>query len=77
MAVDAVLLKNAPQIYQRLADNALYRYLKIGKRPSTITSGSSDLIDVITEEEPDSDIKASVLGRRSYIDDILKPVTSW
>ena len=70
-------LKNAPQIYQRLTDNALYGYLKIGTRPTTITSVSLDLIDVFTDGEPDSDMKTSVLGRRSYIDDILIPAPSW
>ena len=69
-------LKNAPQIYQRLIDDALYGYLKIGARPNTITSVSSDLIDVFTDGEPDSDMKASVLGRRSYIDNILIPAKS-
>ena len=70
-------MKNAPQIYQRLIDNVLYGYLKIGTRPNTVASGSSDLIDVLTGGEPDSDINASVLGRRSYIDDILIPAKSW
>ena len=42
-------LKSAPQIYQRLIDNALYGYLKIGTRPTTIASGLSGLIDVFTE----------------------------
>ena len=70
-------LKKAPQIYQRLIDNALYGYLKIGTRPTTITSGSPDLIDVSTDGEPISDMKTSVLGRRSYIDDILIPAPSW
>ena len=42
-------LKNAPQIYQRLIDNASYRYLKIGTRSTKIASGSSDLIDVFTD----------------------------
>ena len=68
--------KNASQIYQRLIDNALYGYLKI-----TTSSGSSDTmsaqpIDVFKEGEPDDDSRPSVLGRRSYIDDILIPATS-
>ena len=62
-------LKNAPQICQRLIDNALCGYLKIGTRSTTITSGSPDLIDVFTDGEPDSDMKTSALGRSSYIDD--------
>ena len=70
-------LNNAPQIDQRLIDNAFYGYLKIGTRPTTIDWGSSDLIDVFTEGEPYSDMKSSVLGRRLYIDDILIPAKSW
>ena len=70
-------LKNALQIYQRLIDNALYKYLKIGIRPTILASGSLDLIDVFTDGKPDSDMKASVLGRRSCIDDILIPAKSW
>uniref|UniRef100_H3H9I8 Reverse transcriptase domain-containing protein n=1 Tax=Phytophthora ramorum TaxID=164328 RepID=H3H9I8_PHYRM len=59
-------LKNAPQIYQRLIDNALYGHLRI--------SASHDLstpIDVFEAGEPEPELKPSVLGRRSYIDDIL------
>ena len=70
-------LKNAPQIYQRLIDNALYGYLKIGAKPSSESAGPSKSIDVFTEGEPDPDLRPSVLGRRSYIDDILIPATSW
>ena len=70
-------LKNVPQIYQRLIDNALYRYLKIGVKSESTTAGSPKLIDVFTDCEPDTDLKPSVLGRRSYIDDILIPATSW
>ena len=70
-------LKNAPQIYQRLIDNALYGYLKIGSDHDPIKVESPKLIDVFTEGEPDTDQKPSVLGRRSYIDDILIPATSW
>uniref|UniRef100_A0AAV1VFN9 Reverse transcriptase n=1 Tax=Peronospora matthiolae TaxID=2874970 RepID=A0AAV1VFN9_9STRA len=65
-------LKNAPQIYQRLVDNALYRYLKIGQR-----SASDGPIDVFKDGEPETDRRPSILGRRSYIDDILIPATSW
>ena len=70
-------LKNAPQIYQRLIDNALYGYLKIGTSSDSITAELSKPIDVFTEGEPDTDPRPSVLGRRSYIDDILIPATSW
>ena len=55
-------LKNAPQIYQRLIENALYGYLKIGTCPTTIESESSDHIDKFTDGGPDSYMKASVLG---------------
>ena len=65
-------LKNAPQIYQRLVDNALYGYLKIVQR-----SPSDDQIDVFKDGEPETDRRPSILGRRSYIDDILIPATSW
>uniref|UniRef100_A0AAV1TYM3 Reverse transcriptase domain-containing protein n=1 Tax=Peronospora matthiolae TaxID=2874970 RepID=A0AAV1TYM3_9STRA len=41
-------LKNAPQIYQHLVDNALYGYLKIGQR-----SASDGPIDVFKDGEPD------------------------
>ena len=70
-------LKNAPQIYQRLIDNALYGYLKIGIAPDNIATRSPKLIDVFTEGELDTSQEPSVLGRRSYIDDILIPATSW
>ena len=80
-------LKHALQIYQRLIDNALYGYLNISTGPdsnttgspsaNTITTGSTKLIDVFTEREPDTSQSQSVLGRRSYIDDILIPATSW
>ena len=65
-------LKNAPQIYQSLVDNALYGYLKIGQR-----SSSDGQIDVFKDGEPETDRRPSILGRRSYIDDILIPATSW
>ena len=77
MAEDAVWIEECTQIYQRLIDNALYGYLKIGTRPTTIASESSSLIDVFTDGEPNSDMKASVLGRSSYIDDIPIPTKSW
>ena len=69
--------KNAPQIYQRLIDNALYGYLKIDPKSESTVVGSPKMIDVFTDGEPDMDLKTSVLGRRSYIDDILIPATSW
>ena len=51
-------LKNAPQIYQRLVDNALYGYLKIGQR-----SVSDGPIDVFKDGEPETDRRPSILGR--------------
>uniref|UniRef100_H3GU70 Reverse transcriptase domain-containing protein n=1 Tax=Phytophthora ramorum TaxID=164328 RepID=H3GU70_PHYRM len=65
-------LKNDPQIYQRLIDNALYGHLRIraGHDPSKP-------IDVFEAGEPEPELKPSVLGRRSYIDDILVTATTW
>ena len=70
-------LKNAPQIYQRLIGNALYGYLKIGADKDVNATDPSKLTDVLTEGEPETDRAPSVLGRRSYIDDISIPATSW
>ncbi|KAE8898220.1 hypothetical protein PF005_g22398 [Phytophthora fragariae] len=72
-------LKNAPQIYQRMLDNALYGFTQIprlegdpvSKRPDPETR--PDLIPT----EPKDDGKKSALGRRSYIDDILITAESW
>ena len=69
-------LKNAPPIYQRLIDNALYGYLEIGADTDASSMESSRRIDVIIEGEPDICQKPSVLGQRSYIDDIFIPITS-
>ena len=76
-STNAFRVKECPQIYQRLIDNALYGYLKIGTSSDGITTGSTKLKDVFTEGEPDKDPRPSVLGRRSYIDDILIPAKSW
>ncbi|ETI53999.1 hypothetical protein F443_03141 [Phytophthora nicotianae P1569] len=67
-------LKNAPQVYQRLLDNALYGYLRIPE-----DSDQSGAVDVFQVGEPDLDSESPVLGRRSYIDDILICVvkSSW
>ena len=62
-------LKNPLQIYQRLIDNALYGYLKIGADPGAFSMKSSKRIDLFTEEEPDTSQTPSVLGRRSCIDE--------
>ena len=70
-------LKNAPHIYQRLIDNALYGYLKIGAGKDVNATDHPKSTDVFTEGEPETDQAPSVLGRRSYIDDILIPATSW
>uniref|UniRef100_H3H288 Reverse transcriptase domain-containing protein n=1 Tax=Phytophthora ramorum TaxID=164328 RepID=H3H288_PHYRM len=65
-------LKNAPQIYQRLIDNALYGHFRIcaGHDPS-------EPIDVFDSGEPEPQPRPSVLGRRSYIDDILVTAITW
>ncbi|GMF15042.1 unnamed protein product [Phytophthora fragariaefolia] len=62
-------LCNAPQIYQRLIDNALYGFL----RPSPDDATR----DVFEEGTPVRPGVHSILGRRSYIDDILIGGTSW
>ncbi|KAE9299541.1 hypothetical protein PR003_g22966 [Phytophthora rubi] len=72
-------LKNAPQIYQWMLDNALYGFTRISRlegdrvpeQPDPETSPG--LIPI----EPKGDGKKSVLGRRSYIDDILITAESW
>ncbi|KAE9293119.1 hypothetical protein PR003_g24588, partial [Phytophthora rubi] len=72
-------LKNAPQIYQRMLDNALYGFTRIPRleknpaRKQPDPEASPDLIP----SEPKDDDKKSVLGRRSYIDDILITAESW
>ncbi|OWZ19821.1 reverse transcriptase [Phytophthora megakarya] len=60
---------NAPQIYQRLLENALYGFLKIGN--------GEDQADVFISGGPEMGHGSSVLGRRSYIDDILVTANSW
>ena len=50
--------------------------MKIGYNIDATAAGSTNLIDVFTEGEPDTDMKSSVLGRISYIDDILIPAES-
>ncbi|CAI5711489.1 unnamed protein product [Peronospora effusa] len=65
-------LKNAPQIYQRLLDNALCGFLRIS--PGAVTEETEDLF---ATGEPDAKSGLSVLGRRSYIDDILVPAELW
>ncbi|POM78933.1 Reverse transcriptase [Phytophthora palmivora] len=65
-------LKNAPQIYQRLLDNALYGFLKV-----TQDQDRSDRKGVFETGEPDLERNKSVLGRRTYIDDILVTGRSW
>ncbi|KAE8969358.1 hypothetical protein PF011_g26837 [Phytophthora fragariae] len=72
-------LKNAPQIYQRMLDNALYGFTRIPRlegdpaRKQPDPEASPDLIP----SEPKDDGKKSVLGRRSYIDGILITAESW
>ena len=70
-------LKTAPQIYQRMVDNALYGYLKIGEQRRSSGREVSQPGDVFTNGEPDPHRNRSVLGRKSYIDDILVPASSW
>ena len=65
-------LKSAPQIYQRLVDNALYGMLLI-----PAVHAQDDKFDVFAEGEPEDVNLAPVLGRRSYIDDILFGCRTW
>ncbi|POM76019.1 Reverse transcriptase [Phytophthora palmivora] len=65
-------LKNAPQICQRLIDNALYGFTRIP--PPGSDPRSTDVFEVGEADDPG---KPSVIGRRSYIDDILIPADSW
>ncbi|OWY94960.1 reverse transcriptase, partial [Phytophthora megakarya] len=65
-------LKNAPQIYQRIVDNALYGRMRI--KPD---QDSLNPVDVFEEGEPEPEPKPSVLGRTSYVDDILVTSDSW
>ncbi|KAI9989139.1 hypothetical protein PInf_022887 [Phytophthora infestans] len=66
-------LKNAPQIYQRLIDNALYGFTRI---PEPEKGGSGEYhteVDPFEAGEPGDPGTPSVLGRQSYIDGILIP----
>ncbi|OWY95301.1 reverse transcriptase, partial [Phytophthora megakarya] len=65
-------LKNAPQIYQRLVDNALYGFLKISQSGDAGTT--TDVFQTGIADDPE---RESVLGRRSYIDDIMIAAESW
>ncbi|OWY95818.1 LOW QUALITY PROTEIN: reverse transcriptase [Phytophthora megakarya] len=65
-------LENAPQIYQRMIDNALYGFTRIPK-----SEDHGGTLDVFEDREPVDPGKPSVLGRRSYIDDILIPANNW
>ncbi|GMF53729.1 unnamed protein product [Phytophthora fragariaefolia] len=65
-------LKNAPLIYQRLIDNAMYGHLRI-----SADQDRSNPVDVFEAAEPEPNPKPSVLGSRSYIDDILVTATTW
>ncbi|KAE9301979.1 hypothetical protein PF001_g14210 [Phytophthora fragariae] len=62
-------LRNAPQIYQRLIDNALYGFLKLTEKDPRL--------DIFKHVVPECEERKSVLGRRSYIDDILVGALSW
>ncbi|KAE9045638.1 hypothetical protein PR002_g2119 [Phytophthora rubi] len=72
-------LKNAPQIYQRMLNNALYGFTQIPRLEGgpvskrLVPETSLNLIPT----EPKDDGKKSVLGHRSYIDDILITAESW
>ena len=77
LAADAVGFKYAPQIHQSLIDKALYGYLKISADPDAFSMEPFKRTNVFTEGESDTSQTPYVLGRRSYIDDIMIPATSW
>ncbi|OWZ08023.1 LOW QUALITY PROTEIN: hypothetical protein PHMEG_00019499 [Phytophthora megakarya] len=60
-------LKNAPQIYQRMLDNALYGFTRIPKM-----AGDLENLDVFEAGEPEDRT-----NHRFYIDDILVPANNW
>ncbi|OWZ10687.1 LOW QUALITY PROTEIN: reverse transcriptase [Phytophthora megakarya] len=63
---------NAPQIHQRMIDNVLYGFILIPK-----SEDHGGTLDVFENGEPVDPGGPSVLGRRSYIDDILIPANNW
>ncbi|KAJ0390473.1 hypothetical protein ATCC90586_010781 [Pythium insidiosum] len=65
-------LKNAPQIYQRLLDNALYGFLKL--TPEHEQDGRPDVFD---HPVPEDRSAKPAIGRRSFIDDILVAGSTW
>ncbi|OWZ19140.1 reverse transcriptase [Phytophthora megakarya] len=65
-------LKNATEIYKRLVDNTMYGFLKISRSGDAGTT--TDVFQTGIADDPDL---GSVLGRRSYIDDIIIAAESW
>ena len=59
-------LRNAPQIYQRMVDNALYGYLAIGERRKSSDHEVFQPVDMCTDGEPNPHRSPSLLERRSY-----------
>lgn len=47
----SIYLKNAPQIYQRMIDNAINEYVKIGVSLDTIAAKHVNLIYAVTDGE--------------------------
>ncbi|OWZ05642.1 LOW QUALITY PROTEIN: reverse transcriptase [Phytophthora megakarya] len=64
-------LKNLLQIYQRMIDNALYGFTRVPK-----FEDHGRAVDGFEDGEQVDPGKPSVLGRRSYIDDILIPANN-
>ena len=54
--------KNDPQIYQRLINNAVYGYMKIGTDQHASSIEPYKRIDVFTEGDSDTSQTPSVLG---------------
>ena len=59
-------LKKSPHIYQRLIDNTLYNYMRIGESIDSTATGQSNLTDVFTKGELETDRSPSVLSKKIY-----------
>lgn len=73
-------LKNAPQIYQRMLDNAIWRFVRPrGGWDCEATDNNEDGTegDIFSHGEPDDSHPGPVFLRRSYIDDIAFGTRTW
>lgn len=70
-------LRSAPQVYQRLINDALSGYLKIRSSRDPKILCSPEPVDILKDGTPETDRRPSKLGRRSYIGDILISAKDW